>query len=345
MNVSALQSHPPIELAIGLLPSNEQSHAQVSMRVLASHLQVPCVVVQRETADITLKPSDTDANAICVISAFGEAKLERPMRLVPLSEALQGLIDGILAQEGQSATPAPATPQVSAFASVATAAAVPASDPTDSGESLLGLLLGRKRQGPIEITLRSGRTLLLDGRYATAHLSESPVAMLPMLQGDAIAGIANVDAADFAARTGKGSALHPVGVEQLCWSLAETEDTAPALSRWHEDDQARVTLDTWPNLSVQHDNLAWLNVLGQLSRRSMTLADLRSAAINAGIAPARARHGLSLLLGYRHARVIASGTSENHNVVQMPVAPKRQAEAAPTGLLGRLRMRLRALAA
>ena len=83
MNVSALQSHPPIELAIGLLPSNEQSHAQVSMRVLASHLQVPCVVVQRETADITLKPSDTDANAICVISAsvmcgasFGENEKE-----------------------------------------------------------------------------------------------------------------------------------------------------------------------------------------------------------------------------------------------------------------------------
>lgn len=342
MNASALQSHPPIELAIGLLPSSEQSHVQVSMRVLASHLQVPCVVMQRETADITLKPSDSDANAIAVVSAFGEAKLERPMRLVPLSEALQGLIDGILAHEGQSAAPAPvaSTSNVAAFARSVAAPLMGSNE-----ESLLGLLLGRKHQGPIEITLRSGRTILLDGRYATAHLSDSPVSMLAMLQGDTIARVSNVDAADFAARTAKGSVLFPVGVEQLCWSLAATDDTASALSRWHEDEQARVTLDTWPNLSVQADNLAWLSVLGQLSRRTMTIAELRNAAIDAGIAPARARHGLSLLLSYRHARVVASGVTENNVVVQMPVAPKRPAEAAPTGLLGRLRMRLRALAA
>ena len=56
---------------------------------------------------------------------------------------------------------------------------------------------------------------------------------------------------------------------------------------------------------------------------------------------ARARYGLSLMLAYRHAHVTAAAEQARPVVVPLPV----RREAAPTGLLGRLRSRLRALAA
>lgn len=328
-----LQSHPPIEVAIGQLPSNEQSHAQVSMRVLAAHLPVPCLVVAKEVADITLAPA-ADAGFVSLRSAHDEIRIERPMRLVPLSEALSGLIEGMLAASGRApVSPVDASPTAAVDASPATAA--------PQAESLLDLLMGRKLAGPVEISLESGRSLLVDGRYAVAHLSAPASEMLPLLQDDAIARVTRVDAADFAQRTAKGNPLHPVSVEQLCWALPAGGESAATLARWHEDENARVSLDTWPNLSAQHDGLAWLGVLARLARRSDTLGQLRHAAVAAGIPAPRARHGLSLLLAYRHARIIASAEPARPVVVQMPV----RREAAPTGLLGRLRSRLRALAA
>lgn len=325
-----LQSHPPIEVAIGQLPNNEQSHAQVSMRVLAAHLPVPCVVVPREVADITLAPS-ADPDFVSLYSAHTEIRIERPMRLVPLSEALSGLIDGILAETRR----APVSPATRSDVDAAPVAAA-----LQAGTGLLDVLMGRRHPGPVEITLRSGRSLLVDGRYAVAHLSEPVTQMLPLLHDDAIENIARVDAADFARRTAKNNTLHPVSVEQLCWALPAGGESAATLARWHEDENVRVSLDTWPNLSVQHDGLAWLGVLARLARRSCTLGQLSHAAVAAGIPAARARHGLSLLLAYRHARITASAEPARPVVVQLPV--RRE---APTGLLGRLRSRLRALAA
>ena len=331
-----LQSHPPIEVAIGQLPANEQSHAQVSMRVLAAHLPVPCLVVAKEVADITLAPA-TDAGFVSLRSAHDEVRIERPMRLVPLSEALTGLIEGMLAANDRApVSPVAASPSAAVDASpVVAAAAAPQAD------SLFDLLMGRKLAGPVEITLKSGRSLLVDGRYAVAHLSAPATEMLPLLQDDAIESVTRVDAADFAQRTAKGNPLHPVSVEQVCWALPAGAESAATLARWHEDENARVRLDTWPNLSAQHDNLLWLGLLAKLSRRSETIGQLRHLAVAAGIPAARARHGLSLMLAYRHAHVTAAVEQARPVVVPMPV----RREAAPTGLLGRLRSRLRALAA
>ena len=337
-----LQSHPPVEVAIGQLPATEQSHAQISMRVLASHLPVPCVVVTQDTADITLSP-DADAGFVHLHSAHGEARLERPIRLMPLSEALTGLIEGILAASGLAAT-APVVAETPASAASPTIAPVetnaPAAPVTQTHAPLLDLLLGRRHAGPVEFGLRSGRSLLVDGRYATAHLSEPVAQMLSLLQDDAVERITAVAADDFARRTAKGSPLHPVSVEQVCWALPAAGESAATLARWHEDENARIALDTWPNLSAQADSLLWLGLLARLARRGDSIGQLRHAAIAAGIPAARARHGLSLLLAYRHARVTASGEATRPVVVQMPV--RRE---APTGLLGRLRSRLRALAA
>lgn len=326
--VSMLQLPPPLELAVGQLSSAEQSHAQISLRVLAAHLKAPCIVVSKDVGDITLKPNEQDSGSIRVVSAYGEARLERPIRLVPLSEALSKLIDGILAQTDQ---PAPV--------------AIP-SQPTGVQEAptaLLELLLTRSHNGPLEVQFASGDSLVLDERYSVAHFS-SPVAdMLPTLANDSIVAIWPMSNEEFARRTAKDNPLHPISVEQVCWSLPATADSAPALDRWHRDPQSRVKLETWPNLSAQQDAHLWLEVLAKLFQRDMTVGGLRDAAMAAGISAARAHHGISMLLTYRHAHIVAASNVADTVVVQMPVT--RRAPSNSMGLLGRLRSRLRALAA
>lgn len=326
--VSMLQLPPPLELAIGQLSAADQSHVQVSMRVLAAHLKAPCVLVTKDTGDITLKPDPRDHKIIHATSATDEVRLDRPMRLVPLSEALSKLIDGIVSLTQQAA---PASTDFTAFAV----------DATSAQPALFDLLLDRSHPGPLEVHFASGQSLLIDSRYSVAHLSSPVAQMLPMLATGRIIQIAQVSNEEFTHRTRKGSDLQPLGVEQICWALTATPSAMPALDRWHRDDDARVSLDTWPNLSAQPDAQAWLEVLSTAFHRGMTVGALRDCAIKAGIPTERANHGISLLFTYRHARIVASGVAAEQVVVQLPVARRT---APPSGLLGRLRSRLRALA-
>lgn len=319
---------PPLELAIGQLSSLEQSHLQISMRVLAAHLDAPCIVVTKEEGDITFKPNANDSGTIRVVSAHEEALLERPIRLTPLSDALSRLIDGLLAHPPQPAS-------------------LPPSGNPACGEAtqpaLLDLLLTRNPASPLEVRFASGRSLLLDERYAIAHLSSPVSDMFMTLMDESIISALPVQAGEFARRTAKGSAFHPVNVEQLCWALPAGSTSNPALDRWHKDPDARVILETWPNLSAQHDVDKWLSLLARLFQRDMPMSKLRDAAAAAGIPASRARHGISLLLTYRHAHIMATGNAVEPVVVHLPLA--RRHPNTSTGLLGRLRSRLRALAA
>lgn len=326
---SMLDLPPPLELAIGQLSPNEQSHAQVSMRVLAAHLSAPCVVVNKSVGDITLKPCPGDDQNICVASMFEEARIERPIRLVPLSEALSKLIDGIISRSlpGRAASPELAA------------------DPTsNTPAALIDLLLTRSLAGPVEVQLASGRSVLVDARYSTAHLSCPIPDALVSLNDDAVISAWPIASEAFASRTAKGNSLHPIGVEQLCWALSPTAESAPALDRWHRDTQVRLSLRSWPNLSAQSDANAWLPLLAGLFRADMRLDDVLQHATAAGIPAARARHGIALLLTYRHAQITTAADTSTANVVQLVPASQR-APRPSAGLLGRLRSRLRALAA
>lgn len=325
---SILHLPPPIELAVGQLSSAEQSHVQVSLRVLEAHLKARCILVNKGVADITLTPNDNDAGTLRAFSAYDQILIERPIRLVPLSESLSFLIEGILSRTAQASS---VTPQDDT-------AVTPASP-----SALLDLLLNRSPSGPIEIQMASGYRLLVDARYTLAHLSSPVGEMLPRLAADRILSTTPVSEQEFAQRTAKGNPLHPVSVEQICWALPATVETAPALARWHRDAQARVKLETWPNLSAQDDAQAWLGLLAKLFQRDMRVGDLRDAAVAAGIAAERANHGISLLLTYRHAHIMAAAEMADSVVVRLPL-PRRTTTASPS-LLGRLRSRLRAMAA
>ena len=98
-------------------------------------------------------------------------------------------------------------------------------------------------------------------------------------------------------------------------------------------------LETWPNLSRQPDAAAWLSVLARLSGRALGIDALRRAAEAEGIPAPRARHGVGMLLLFRHAQVVVTATTDPV-VRHAPQAPAPH----PAGLLGRIRARLRALA-
>ena len=250
------------------------------------------------------------------------------MRLVPLSEALSTLINGILSATGQV---------------VGESVAVSAPVQSQAQPALLDVLLRRNHPGPLEIVLASGCSLLVDDRYIVAHLSAPVGQLLPALIDESVLSIQPIAMEEFTRRTTKGNALHPVSVEQLCWALPAHGDGIPELERWHQDERARISLDTWPNLSAQPDAGSWLEILTRLHRHSMSISQLRHAAVDAGIPAARARHGISLLLTYRHARIALYSAARDSQVVS--INPPKRTHNPPAGLLGRLRMRLRALAA
>lgn len=333
-----LQIPPPLELAIGQLPPIEQSHAMVSMRVLAAHLKARCVVVDKEIGDITLKPCEGDDRSLCVVSAYGEAHLDRPMRLAPLSEALSMLIDGILSRTtGLTSNTAENTGPNTGHAA--------ALRPSDQA-SLLEILLRRDLAGPLEIQFASGCSMLIDRRYSIAHLSAPVSEMLPTLADESIVSVATIHVDEFSRRTAKGNQppLHPIGVEQLCWALPIAGEDIPELDRWHQNSHAHLSLDTWPNLSAQPDADKWLDVLSRLHRHSMRIDQLRDAAVSAGIPVKRARNGIALLLSYQHARIAVYSTPSEPSIMPMSNVNRRPSSSS-LGLLGRLRSRLRALAA
>ncbi|MGY0505629.1 hypothetical protein [Luteimonas sp. e5] len=334
---NALQTRPPLTLAIGLLEPMEQNHVQIALRVIASRLPAPCTAVLGDRAELVLGPRD-DGNGLLLTGPNGSRELDRPLRIVPLAEAINQLAgDAPQVADAAATTPAVTDHDRGGAMSDPQPASVATAD--THGQSLLHLLLKREEAGPLHIVLDNGDEWWLDARYHSAYSQTEPGIALQRLSDARVSRIEQLDAATFAAST-EQAGLRPLQVSQLCWSLAVSPDTQTLLGHWHANPDALLQLDSWPNLSRQGDGLAWLRVLAQLSRRSMSLAELRRAAEAEGITPARARHGLSLLLLFRHARIVAAAND--------PAPLRRTASAtAPThsgGLLGRLRQRLRALA-
>ncbi len=348
---SSLQSRPALPVAIGQLAGIEQTHLQISLRVLSSKLKVPCITVSEETATITLHPVDGDDKHLCVSSLHGDILVERPVRLMPLQEALAETIDRILAAEAGHLAPGmvvdAAAARVTAEASQNRTEAMPAGEVQAGSQrvpSLLALLLERKQPGPLRVVLKSGHSLLLDARYHSAYLEGGLTSS--MLADDAVAQIDRLAPDEFD-RASLGLALDQrVSVEQICWLLQETADTRHLLSRWHDQPAQTVQLDTWPNLSMQSDALAWLGVLTKMSRRSLPLSDVVRLAVDAGIPLVRVRHGLSLLLTFRHAQLLTPVINAMPAHRPAPTPPPTAAPALPQqsgGLLSRIRSRLRAL--
>lgn len=334
---SALQARPALRLAVGQLPGAEQNLVQIALRVLRPHLKVPCDVVIQTRADITIRPAGDDQ--LDLLTSHAERHVERPVRLAPLSDALSELITDLLDHE--AAGMAPAEPVRVAVAAVAAstvpAPAIPAAVSRAHG-GLLDVLLSREMAGPLHITLQSGLDFLIDARYHTAWMAQ-PLDALPAGIGDgSIASVHSLTAFEFAQKTGSGTTLQPLQVEQLCLLLPPTASSKGMLDRWHANPDTLIELHTWPNLSRQADRLPWLSVLAALYRQPLSMRAAVRLAEREDIATDRARAVLGMLLLYKHA--VQRQPDAPVSVQQATAAPKVPSAAAQ-GLLGRLRSRLR----
>lgn len=308
---SRIQSRPAVQLAIGDLPSIEQDHVRISLRIISPRLQVPCVAVQQSQAEITLKPANSGSCDLRLVSRFGERHIERPLRLMPLSDALTDLIDGMLKHE------------------------LPAANTADGATRLLDLLLAPAATAISRIRLQSGIIFILDrGRHRAGFTDAADIALLH--PGDRIADYRRLDALP---TSFEHAAWLPL--EQLCWLFADAP--APALRRWLDDTAARLTLISWPNLSQQPDALAWIQVLNALMQRSMRIDETVRLAVQAGIPSTRAQAGLALLGLFRHATL--TRTDAAACPAQPPSPPPMAMSASQIGLLSRLRNKLRTLLA
>ncbi|RMH92892.1 hypothetical protein EBB59_08020 [Lysobacter pythonis] len=312
-----------MRLAIGQLPALEQSHVQIAMRVISPRLPIPCQVVMEAAAELTLAP-DPAGDALILSKGPDRLSLERPIRIVPLSDALSELINRSLAEHD-------AAPTASAGPGASTRPA--------AGKSLLAVLLEGALPGPSRVRLVNGEEFLIDARHHSAYHRLDPAGFIQRAQAAKVAEATPLDPAEFTRLTTREDAPQPIQVEQLCWAQHATPDAAALLERWHDDPQALVQLETWPNLSRQSDALAWLRVLARLSPRAMSLTALKQAAETEGISPARARFGLSLLFAFGHARIVMSPIEP----IPIPAQPVTPPQPSPS-LLGRLRARLRTLA-
>lgn len=325
-----LQSRLPFRLAIGELPQYEQSHVQIAMRIISPRLAVPCHIVEsNEHADFVLQPT-AQGNGLTLSGKSRQISLERPIRIAPLADALSILIDESEAGNAHS------QPTHSAHAPALGMHAEPALDANST--PLLATLLENKIPTPQEITLDNGMTLLIDERHYCAHSIFMPADLFKAVAGARVASSQALAPDEFLSRR---DGRHAIQLEQLCWGCTADNQYAPSqLAHWQKAPDTTIQLHSWPNLSWQADATAWLEVFARLAQRRVGLSAFIETTHSEGIDENRARHGLSMLLAFRHARVVESGPAPS------PLYPSTTyiRSTRPKGLLNRLREQLRAIA-
>lgn len=341
---SRLQMRPALKLAVGQLPPPEQSLVQITMRVLMPHLKVPCDVIAQPHGDITVQPAGEDVLELS--THYAQRRVDRPVRLSPLSDALSELIEDLLQHEQAAAAGMPhaqATTQTDA-AALADIRDATRRAATDDGAPLLDLLLLREEAGPLHVTLRNGLELFVDQRYHTAWSGQSIESLAAAMGDGIIADRQPMSAAELQQRIVKDAPSQTVLVEQLCWMLPRSASSAQLLARWHQPDNAELILETWPNLSSQADMLAWLPLLTAASRAPLPMREALRIAERTGIPADRARDGISLLLMFKHAAVRPrEAAAESVFIAPTSTAETVTVAAPSSGLLSRLRSRLRNL--
>lgn len=322
-----LQSRPPFRLAIGELPKHEQSHVQIALRVISPRLAVPCHIIDNdEHADFALKPTEHGAGLI-LSSKSRQITLERPIRIAPLADALSALVDENIAtneyppQHAETSAPDILTEEAG----------------HQSSTSLLATLLENKTPCAQEITLDNGMTLLIDERQHCVHSTLAPADLFKAIGGARVACTQALASEEFLShRDGR----HAIQLEQLCWACtADYPHESTQLGHWQQAPDASIQLQSWPNLSWQPDATAWLNAFARLSRHPMKLLAFIAATQSEGIDSKRAHHGLSMLLAFRHAKMIEPGTTPG----LLYRSPAYTRPARPRSFLDRLREQLRTI--
>lgn len=353
-----LQQRPEIQLAIGQLASIEQTHVQICLRAMAPRMKVPCVAVKSQEAELTLGSVPGNPEMARLSSKHSHQDLERPLRMVPLSDALTHLIDELLAQD--SSVVQAITPQRRSTDPGLVEAQPQGEAPTASASQrlLLQALFDRAHNSPVQLRTASGIEILVDPNYHSAWLSAEIENIPATIADEVVVSAQSVGLGTFQERISNDHALRPIQVEQLCWLGSGATGVATPLDRWLEEGEAVLRLQTWPNLSAQPDYPLWLQVLPAMWNSALRMDEAVQRLEALGMPRDRARHGMALLCLFRHAKRDTSVISSSSAVIAPAQAAAVTPAAAPVstpapsapapqtekkGLLGRLKSRLRSM--
>lgn len=312
LDASAGPAQSGITLAIGRLSALDQQIVRTMLQTLATRLSAFFRASDAEDGEVVLEASAADPASFILRarkgSRTGELRLPKPLRLMPLADGLNAMIDVI-------------RPQSLDF----TAA-------TAKHESTLGAVLGDAAPAPQRYRGAWGQCVSMPGKAGFAF--DRPYAMVARaLAEDACVRECETISTQIA-ETLHGTARMILRREEIIWLCGPAIEfqRAVAVKLAHPD--AFIKLAIWPNLARLPDHLRWISVFARLQRGASLAAVLEVAAVE-GLGEVQARRGLYVLLQMRLAELSLR-----------PPLPPGAAEPATIpspSFMQRLRTRLRQL--
>ena len=301
-----------IALAVGTLAAFDQQVLRTMLQTLATRLSAYFRVTEAAEAEMSLieHPGDPACFLLRVrdASTVTELRVPRPLRLMPLADALNASIDIVRPQN------------------------VPAPAKVSSGGSLLGLLCAGATTVPLRVEGAWGTAVFLPGRDEIAF-DRSFLVVARALGEDARIARQDEIAPGVAVGLHEGARLH-LRREEILWLCGASVEAQRAVAVKLAHPEAFLTLHVWPNLSRLPDHRRWLDVFATM-RRGAGVAAVLARAAEEGITEMQARRGIYLLLQHGHARLSLQPAVSAAEVVS--------ASAPPTSFMQRLKQRLRQL--
>ncbi|MBN8481467.1 MAG: hypothetical protein J0L88_07765 [Xanthomonadales bacterium] len=306
---SAGSARVGIALAAGALPAFDQQVLRTMLQTLATRLSAYFRISEAREAELTLvdHPGDPASFLLRVRNAsnFTEISLPRPLRLMPLADALNASID-IVRPQGVS-SPAASAPV----------------------GTLAGVLSERVTPAPLRVEGAWGSCVFIPESGEVAF-DRSPFAVARALAEDARVTRQEVVKPEVAASL-RAAARVRLRRDEVLWLCGPSAEAQRQFAVKLAHPEAFLTLRVWPNLARLPEQQRWLDVFA-LMQRGAGIADILARAAAEGLGEVQARRGLYLLLQQGHASLDRrAGLAD----AKVPVA------APPASFLQRLKRRLR----
>jgi len=300
-----------IALSVGSLAAFDQQVLRTMLQTLATRLSAYFRVTDSREAELNLVEHPTDASSFVLrvrsATEVTELRVPRPLRLMPLADALNASIDIVRPHS----LPAPA------------------SDP--SGGSLLSLVSVGAITAPLRVEGSWGTAVFLPGRDEVAF-DRSFHVVARALAEDARVVRQEVITPVIASGLHEGARLH-LRREEMLWLCGPSVEAQRAVAVKLAHPDAFLTLRIWPNLARLPDHRRWLDVFAAM-RRGAGVAAVLARAAEEGIGEPQARRGIYLLLQQGQASLTQQAAAPT---------PVVAANAPPPSFMQRLKQRLRQL--
>ena len=294
-----------IALAVGALAPFDRECVRTMLRTLATHLSAYFRLVEDRESDLTLVEDAANANVIVLRTRSGvEVRLPRPLRLMPLADGLNSMIDIVRPQ------------------------ALPNSAELAPHDTLAGLLAGDS----------GGRRA--SGAWGTCWIrpqSEDVAFDRPLeYVARALAAGDEVEASEAVAAVAPAPANIRLLLrrDEVLWLSRPAAEVQRVVAAKLAQPTKQIKLRIWPNLARLPNQDRWITLFATL-HEGVPSASALQLAMAEGIPEAEARRGFAVLLQQRYAVLQALPQRPAGHAPLVPVAVGK-----PASFLQRLKQRL-----